>query len=424
MSFNQLRLRSKHILLLAIVLVIFAGLFSSHYMSKIMTNVTHKEAVLLLNDALSKRALLIQAAYTKNSTDFMGFFNEFKADDPKIAGLTLNLSLLRSSTAIRLPVGYKLSASRASEWLDILINHDALRFETYLPSQKRWLIITLKYDVSSLWYDAAVILLMILLLFLLLLLGFVLHYRYMLVHELMFSIKQPQSETTGRAPTLIRHLRQQIKNYYEEKNIMITALAHDIKTPLTEAMLKLEILGDPAMTDSIKQNLDKINAIVKSSLDYAEQPDKLKKANVEVVSLVENVADGYKSEVFDILLIKKVSACEVQIEVALFKRMVSNLIENAKKYATSCELIITQTEKYLQIICQDDGPGVPEAFIQLLAIPYFRVDQARTSDTGGSGLGLAIVKKIIELHSGSIDFENRQGGGFRAILNLPLEESK
>ena len=420
MNMTRLRITSRHIFGLAIILVILAGLFSSQYMSKIMYQLSQKEASLLLNDAVANRAILIQAAKNKSTGEFLRHVKNANMLELNASDITINLGRIRAANAISLHENEKPSIRVFNEWRVLLIAKKKLTFDTYFSKQKLWLTININYQISDLWYDAAVILLIIFCIFILLLIGFVLHYRYMLASELMYSIKDDRPEQSSKSPTLISNLRQQIKNYYEEKNIMITALAHDIKTPLTEAMLKLELLDDPKMTRSINENLEKINYIVKSSLDYAEQPDKLKTANVELVSLVENVVDDYKSELFDIILIKKVASCEVKVEVALFKRMINNLIENAKKYATSCEVMVHQKAETVHIICQDDGPGVPEAFIQLLAIPYFRVDQARTSGTGGSGLGLAIVKKIAELHNGSIHFENRQGGGFRAIVIIPI----
>ena len=109
-----------------------------------------------------------------------------------------------------------------------------------------------------------------------------------------------------------------------------------------------------------------------------------------------------------------VDACDMEIELQLFKRMVNNLIENAKKYAAGMRITITREDrKHLTLEFEDDGPGVPEQFLELLSVPYFRVDQSRSKETGGYGLGLAIVKKVVEMHDGEIHFDNLPGGGFR-----------
>lgn len=419
MGFRQLRFTSRYISLMAILLVVMAGLFSSQYLYKIMHQLSQREATLLLHEALVERAILIQAANTKDQTVFKANVESAVKRDESVESLHIVISEIPLKNHILLPEKTVVSAMSRHHWKELLIRHRTLTVSTYLPAQKVWLNMVINYEVSELWYDAAVILVTIFLVFILLLIGFVLYYRHMLAHELLYSIKENKHRDETKSPSLISHLRQQIKNYYEEKNIMITALAHDIKTPLTEAMLRLELLDDTTITAPVQESLAKINSIVKSSLEYAEQPDKPKKATVEIVSLVENIIDSYQEDV-DILLIKKVASCETKVEVALFKRLVSNLIENAKKYATSCEFLLSVEEDAVVMICQDDGPGVPEAFIKLLAIPYFRVDQARTSDTGGSGLGLAIVNKIVELHDGQITFENRQGGGFRAKVIMPI----
>lgn len=249
--------------------------------------------------------------------------------------------------------------------------------------------------------------------------AFILYYRYTMPKEIMNLIIG--DENKNPADKLIKHLQNEIKNYYEQKNIMITALAHDIKTPLTEAILRLALLDEQKEAEEIRLKLEEVNNIITSSLEYARQPEKIKMARADVVSLIETIAEGYnKKDGFIVRFHAHDFSFIMDIELQLFKRMISNIIENAKKYATSCDISVSQWERDKIIItCEDDGPGVPDQFLHLLAIPYFRVDQSRSTSTGGTGLGLAIVKKIAELHHGTVTFTNSPGGGF--VVNLVLE---
>lgn len=249
--------------------------------------------------------------------------------------------------------------------------------------------------------------------------AFILYYRYSLPKEIMNLIIG--NENKNPTDTLVKHLQGEIKNYYEQKNIMITALAHDIKTPLTEAILRLALLDEQKEAEEIRLKLEEVNNIITSSLDYARQPEKMKMVRADVVSLIETIAESYnKTDGFIVHFHSQVFSFIMDIELQLFKRMITNIIENSKKYATSCNLTIIQWERdKIVITCEDDGPGVPEQFLHLLAIPYFRVDQSRSSSTGGTGLGLAIVKKIAELHNGLVTFTNSPGGGF--VVNIILE---
>lgn len=247
--------------------------------------------------------------------------------------------------------------------------------------------------------------------------GFVLYYRYSLPKEILNLIVGAENENSS--DKAIQKLQQEIKNYYEQKNIMITALAHDIKTPLTEAMLRLALLDEQKEAAHILKKLDEVNQIVSSSLEYAKEPERLRRVRADVVSLIENIAEEYPAQGFPVKFRSNVFSFTTNIELQLFRRMMTNIIENARKYATSCTITITQPQKrLLEIICEDNGPGVPKEYLHLLSIPYFRVDQSRSSETGGTGLGLAIVKKICELHNAKVEFSNRDGGGFMVKILL------
>ncbi len=246
---------------------------------------------------------------------------------------------------------------------------------------------------------------------------FLLYYRYSLPQEILNMIVG--NEKTSSSDRTVQKLKQDIKNYYEQKNIMITALAHDIKTPLTEAILRLSLLEEQKEADQVSIKLEEINQIINSSLEYAREPEKIKRVRADVISLIESIAEQYNKDSFRVKFNSRIFSFTTEIELQLFKRMISNIIENSKKYASACEITISQPKKHhLEILCTDNGPGVPEQYLHLLSIPYFRVDQSRSSETGGMGLGLAIVKKIAEIHHAKIDFSNQPGGGFMVKIQL------
>ena len=242
------------------------------------------------------------------------------------------------------------------------------------------------------------------------------YYRKILPHDLFAAITQKNTQTPDKNTA---KLTAKIKAYYQERNLMLSALSHDIRTPLTEAMLKLELLDDPNIAASIRTNLENINQIIKSSLDFSKSPEDIQKVPVNLVSLVEQIAEGYDDKHFKIVLAHDGDAIEATVNTAFFKRAIENLLNNAKKYASSASIQISETDKAVMLKIIDNGHGVPESDLKQLATPYFRVDQSRSKDTGGTGLGLAIVKKIMQLHKGSVEFKNDISGGFAVTLTLP-----
>lgn len=217
----------------------------------------------------------------------------------------------------------------------------------------------------------------------------------------------------------IEQLTDQVEQIFEEKNIMLTALSHDIKTPLTEALLQLEMMEDDERAIIVKDKLLMINNIIRTSLDYSREPESITKVNTDVTSMLESIADNYIRFGFNVSLDSPESAHEWPIEIYLFRRLVRNILDNAKKYADHCQIRIEQLKNgNLQIRFTDNGEGVPEKQIEKLATPYFRVDQSRSRDTGGTGLGLAIVRKIAQLHNGEVKFQNAKPNGFEVIVTL------
>jgi signal transduction histidine kinase len=301
-----------------------------------------------------------------------------------------------------------------------LFHHHTIEISTYLSTQHVWISILGRYSTTYYWQRALTYFIYNIAIIGILWLSFFIYRRYTLPEEMLkdvFNDAAPSSEP------LIKTLQQQIQMYIDEKNLMLSALAHDIKTPLTEAMLRVELLRDQSGTEAIKNSLNKINQIVTSSLTYAKQPNRIKTTEVDVISLLESIVEQYVESDFQVTFNSNVEECDLPIELELFKRMVANLIENAKKYATRCVIQLNKIEQdFVYITFEDNGPGVPDKFLHLLGIPYFRVDQARSSNTGGTGLGLAIIKKIVELHKGEITFNNLQGGGFQACIKLDIKK--
>jgi signal transduction histidine kinase len=73
----------------------------------------------------------------------------------------------------------------------------------------------------------------------------------------------------------------------------------------------------------------------------------------------------------------------------------------------------------VEIIVDDDGPGIPERDLDRVFAPFVRLESSRNRSTGGTGLGLPIARTILRNHGGDLTLENRQGGGLRAVMQLP-----
>jgi two-component system osmolarity sensor histidine kinase EnvZ len=104
----------------------------------------------------------------------------------------------------------------------------------------------------------------------------------------------------------------------------------------------------------------------------------------------------------------------------VFKRCLINLIDNAMRYAEHVSLRMGRREEFVDIIIDDDGPGIPEESREDVFKPFFRIEESRNLETGGVGLGLSIARDVVRGHGGDIELDTSPVGGLRARIKLPF----
>jgi signal transduction histidine kinase len=108
-------------------------------------------------------------------------------------------------------------------------------------------------------------------------------------------------------------------------------------------------------------------------------------------------------------------------KLSILRRAITNLIDNAVAHSQTVVIRIEDSPAEMQVVIEDDGPGIPQADLVRVTEPFVRLDESRNLDTGGVGLGLAIVRDAAAYHGGTLTLENRESGGLRARLVLPRE---
>jgi two-component system osmolarity sensor histidine kinase EnvZ len=110
----------------------------------------------------------------------------------------------------------------------------------------------------------------------------------------------------------------------------------------------------------------------------------------------------------------------VPVKRNALKRCLMNLIDNALKYGTRVQVALNSTARMVELVVEDDGPGVPEERREEAFRPFHRLDQGRNLQKGGVGLGLAIARDIARAHGGDVRLEKSAMGGLRAVVRLPI----
>jgi signal transduction histidine kinase len=116
---------------------------------------------------------------------------------------------------------------------------------------------------------------------------------------------------------------------------------------------------------------------------------------------------------------KPVESVVVNCRPDALKRAIRNLLNNAVKYGKTASAAIMATPNMIEIIIDDEGPGIPEQELERVLQPFYRVEGSRSRETGGIGLGLAITQSIVQTDGGELTLTNRPEGGLRVKVKLP-----
>ena len=286
------------------------------------------------------------------------------------------------------------------------------------PKQKITLYIEFRVSLGAFW-GSFLALIFIMVAFLLIWVIFIYAFNISFKSRILqgFNLTREQQRSSRVPGDLTGELIHEVQGLMDEKHLMLSALSHDLKTPLTELELKLYLLEDQELAAQMLKNTQDITQIVRTSLQYAKGLEHVEKDKYDISPFLYEICTQSDTPKKPVTYKTELKKCIYKIEKALFKRMVSNLIVNAKKYADNCDVTLSKNiDDKIVITIQDNGPGVPEDQLDILGSPFFRADSSRSRKTGGTGLGLAIVKQIATIHDFLISFSNKPEGGLKIIL--------
>jgi signal transduction histidine kinase len=239
------------------------------------------------------------------------------------------------------------------------------------------------------------------------------------------SKKAARLEETGPtevayAATAFNAMRDRIAHYLEERVQILAAISHDLQTPITRMKLRAEMTEDGPEKDKLISDLSEIERLVREGVTYARSVhgNAEKPARIDIGSFVESIVFDYQDTGKAVTALKTIDAVVVTRPHAL-RRIVTNLIDNALKFAGEAEVKVGKTpEGRTCIAVLDHGPGIPEGQLEAVLQPFYRLEQSRNRATGGTGLGLAIAHQLALTIGGSLHLRNRSEGGLAAEIIL------
>ena len=216
-----------------------------------------------------------------------------------------------------------------------------------------------------------------------------------------------------------------VRRFVEDRTFLLTAIGHDLRTPITRLKLRAEYMDDDEQRTKMLADLDEMEAMVAATLAFSRDVTTTEKiTRLDLASLLRTIlddaADGDPDHA-DALSYTGPEHLPVNARPLALKRALANLVGNALKYGDAAHVTLhTLARGALRIDIEDEGPGIPAAEMEHVFEPFRRLETSRNRETGGSGLGLSISRNIVRAHGGDVTLTNLPKRGLRVSVTLPV----
>lgn len=215
-------------------------------------------------------------------------------------------------------------------------------------------------------------------------------------------------------------MESRIAAMLDEKDVMLGAIGHDLKTPLAALRVRIESVEDEterarmaAGIEDIVRTLDDILSLAR--IGRAGEPPE----RTELAALAAGVVEEFE-DMGDPVTLAEGLRVVAPVHVTWAKRALRNLVANAVRYGGGVQVAVLREGREALLRVTDNGPGIPEGGLAAMTEPFVRGEASRNRATGGSGLGLTLARAIAEAHGGRLVLANRAEGGLVAEIRVPV----
>jgi two-component system osmolarity sensor histidine kinase EnvZ len=221
-----------------------------------------------------------------------------------------------------------------------------------------------------------------------------------------------------RAAIAFMTMRDRLQRQIRQRTQMLAGVSHDLRTPLTRMKLALELLGgDPAAAE-LKSDVAEMEHMVHGYLDFVRGEGTEASVETDISLLIEELAADLRRDGTP-LTVTPPSEYVMPVRPNALRRCLGNLIGNARRHGSHVWITGLVVSDGIDILVDDDGPGIPPANRARVFRPFVRLDASRNPLTGGVGLGLTIARDVARSHGGDVRLETSPQGGLRARVHLP-----
>ena len=227
-----------------------------------------------------------------------------------------------------------------------------------------------------------------------------------------------------RAALAFLDMRERISRFVQQRTDMLAGVSHDLRTPLTRMKLELAMMPG-AESEALLGDLAEMEHMLDEYLAFARGQGGEAASETDIGQLLRDIAAnaGRKAEAHGAgkaVEVNLTGDLVLQVRPNAMRRCLTNLVDNALRYGSRAELSATEKGDAVEISVDDDGPGIPADKREEVFRPFYRLDGARTLQSGNVGLGLAIARDIARGHGGDVTLSDSRFGGLRAVVRLPV----
>jgi two-component system sensor histidine kinase CpxA len=224
-----------------------------------------------------------------------------------------------------------------------------------------------------------------------------------------------------------------VRNLIASKESLLRGMSHELRSPLARLRVALGLARREGADltrqfDRIELEAERLDILIGQMLQLSQlravEPV-LSRTPVELTSLLSEVVEDARLEATAAnrhVEWTPVPGVEIQGDHDLMRSAIENVLRNAVRFTaegTAVTVALHRDGDAVRIVIEDRGPGVPEAGLQRIFEPFYRVAESRDRDSGGTGLGLAITARVVHLYGGEVLASNRCDGGLSVAIRLP-----
>jgi len=221
------------------------------------------------------------------------------------------------------------------------------------------------------------------------------------------------------AATAFQTMRIRLQRSLQQRTEMLAGVSHDLRTPLTRMKLSLALLPESPETRELGDDVVDMERMIEGYLAFARGEGDEETSPSDLGEILQDVATGARRDNADVT-VETDGDMHVELRPFAMKRCLTNLVSNALRHGTKVELRTVRGRTSVEVIVDDNGPGIPPDKYEDVFRPFLRLDESRNVDTGGVGLGLTIARDIARSHGGDVTLGPSSLGGLQVIVRIPI----